>query len=397
MKASIIGLILIILISKNNFGQNPDAEIFLHKVDSICRMVKNAQYEVSYSRTDVLQKNELFNRAAYVVMSKKIKDKQDFFNINFKFKINIKNYIRKDMWMSYDGNFMYFKSDDRDTILVAPAIEKNRSSITGGSVYNLLMTPISIDSFFYKKIKKIKKITLDSIIDIKNIKQYQISIKFMDGNLKNIKSIWIFNEKFLPQKNFHSYEYEGNLYQDNLFIEYKSFDLLDEQEKFNFAELDNFVYTPYVKSVSKYSKKTIGEESPYWKLRAISGDSVGIDKNNKITILDFGYTSCAPCLKTMPIIQKIHEKYRNKNIEIIGINCCETNIKNAIDYVRRKKYTYKIALNGDSVTNLYNITTFPTIYIINQNRKIIYHHEGFHEDILNKISKIIDDELTKSQ
>ena len=49
-------------------------------------------------------------------------------------------------------------------------------------------------------------------------------------------------------------------------------------------------------------------------------------EKEKIYLLDFWYTSCLPCLKMIPILNKLFDEFKD-NIEIIGVNPLESDYK----------------------------------------------------------------------
>ena len=44
-----------------------------------------------------------------------------------------------------------------------------------------------------------------------------------------------------------------------------------------------------------------------------------IFKDYEITIVDVWGTYCSPCIKAMPVLASLHEKYEDKGVNVIGI------------------------------------------------------------------------------
>jgi len=102
-------------------------------------------------------------------------------------------------------------------------------------------------------------------------------------------------------------------------------------------------------------------------------------KGEKLTLLDFWATWCKPCTKAIPELNKIHQEYGPKGVEIIGINCDgPRSISKVIPMSKSLNIQYPILLdiNSDLKMEL-NIITFPTLVIVNSAGKIIWIHEGY--------------------
>lgn len=113
-------------------------------------------------------------------------------------------------------------------------------------------------------------------------------------------------------------------------------------------------------------------------------------KTNKVTILDFWYTRCMPCIKVIPHLNKIKEKYKDK-IEVIGVNPVENteNDKERIDkFLKRTPIQYPILLISEGL-NEFNIRAYPTLYILDKSNKVIYSKIGSSEDTFAELDKIL--------
>lgn len=119
-------------------------------------------------------------------------------------------------------------------------------------------------------------------------------------------------------------------------------------------------------------------------------------KPRKLTILDFWYTSCYPCIKTIPKLNKLKEKYGDE-IEIIGVNNIEfkSEQKEKIEALKERfPISYKIFLT-EEIPEAYNIKSYPTIYIIDSDGRVKYANTGYSENMYDKLVEIID-ELIKN-
>ena len=118
-------------------------------------------------------------------------------------------------------------------------------------------------------------------------------------------------------------------------------------------------------------------------------------KGEKLTLIDFWATWCKPCNKAIPELNKIYELYKNKGVEIIGINCDGPRSISKVAPLSKSlqiQYPVLIDINSELKTEL-NIVGLPTLVIVNSNGKIVWIHEGFvsgdTEIIITEIEKYL--------
>jgi thiol-disulfide isomerase/thioredoxin len=121
-------------------------------------------------------------------------------------------------------------------------------------------------------------------------------------------------------------------------------------------------------------------------------------KGEKITIIDFWATWCKPCNKAIPELNKIYDSYKDKGVQIIGINCDgPRSINKVAPLASALKIKYQVLTDIDSeVMKDLNINAFPTLIIINSQGKIVWIHEGFSSGDEKIIIKEIEKNLSKS-
>lgn len=104
-------------------------------------------------------------------------------------------------------------------------------------------------------------------------------------------------------------------------------------------------------------------------------------KGEKITVIDFWATWCKPCMKAIPKLSQLSSKYRSKGVHFIGINGDgPRNIAKVGPLTRALQINYPVLLDPDlTIMQDLNVSTFPTLLILNQNNEIIWRHEGYIE------------------
>jgi thiol-disulfide isomerase/thioredoxin len=95
---------------------------------------------------------------------------------------------------------------------------------------------------------------------------------------------------------------------------------------------------------------------------------------NKFTILIFYDPNCGHCQKEVPEINdKFYKTYKAKGVEVIAA-CAERNPNDWRKFVRKHKLSFINVFDADTVVdfrNVWDVYSFPVIYVLDQNKKII--------------------------
>ncbi|WP_300662945.1 TlpA disulfide reductase family protein [Fluviicola sp.] len=111
----------------------------------------------------------------------------------------------------------------------------------------------------------------------------------------------------------------------------------------------------------------------------------------KVMILDFWFTTCMPCIKAIPDLNRLKQKYKDK-IEIIGINPFENQLRHQAkieQFLQRTPMDYPILLVNE-VPEEYNIQGFPTLYVIDQHGKVRFSSMGLLENTYEELGKVLE-------
>ncbi|MDE1851711.1 MAG: redoxin family protein [Candidatus Micrarchaeota archaeon] len=113
---------------------------------------------------------------------------------------------------------------------------------------------------------------------------------------------------------------------------------------------------------------------------------------DKVVLVDFWTYSCINCIRTIPFLNALQQKYGNDGLVIIGVHTPEfqfeknyTNVRNAVG---RFNITYPVAMDSNYATWIaYSNQYWPADYIIDRNGGIRYIHFGEGGD--NQIESVI--------
>ena len=217
--------------------------------------------------------------------------------------------------------------------------------------------------------------------------------------LRNEMRIWIDKQTYLP---IQFYTVQVLLEDKDTLCQYTYDKLLSFDTTINYSRF-TLESLPAEMIVKDYKpRKTVkplgrGKPAPEWTLPTLSGDSISLaDLRGKVVLLDFFYKGCAPCCAALPTLQRMHEKYKDQGVVIIGIDPIDDPVKDDMaDFIKKRSVGYTVVFSDRELPQKYRVTGYPTLFFINREGKIVKYHEGFSASMEEKVEKQIQKMLKK--
>jgi thiol-disulfide isomerase/thioredoxin len=136
--------------------------------------------------------------------------------------------------------------------------------------------------------------------------------------------------------------------------------------------------------------------APGWSLTYLDKTPVSWDQfKGKVVVLDFWGSWCGPCRMELPVFQSVYERYKDKGVVFLGMNFERPvpgkELRDVTrEFMERNKYTFPVVIDHDQVaTGAYNVSGFPTMYMIDKSGNIRYRNVG----VLEGIETIMQDQI----
>ncbi|HVP12383.1 MAG TPA: redoxin domain-containing protein [Phycisphaerae bacterium] len=141
-----------------------------------------------------------------------------------------------------------------------------------------------------------------------------------------------------------------------------------------------------------------GSQAPDWEMKTSDGKTVSLKSlRGKVVVMDFWATWCGPCKMSMPSLQKLHERFKDKPVAVYGVNCRERFPgADPMGYIKEKGYTYPQLVNGDKAAEAYKVNGIPAIFIIDPEGKVLFSAAGFNPGMEDALGDIIQKAITKT-
>lgn len=134
-------------------------------------------------------------------------------------------------------------------------------------------------------------------------------------------------------------------------------------------------------------------QAPDFTLKSRDGKNVRLsDLRGQVVLLNFWASWCGPCRQEMPILDEIHNKYKNLGFSVLGVNLDAKSSK-AINYLKDTPVSFPVLYDPKGeVSGQYGVQAMPSTVVIDKDGNVRYLHEGYksgYEDDYRKQIKAL--------
>ena len=246
-------------------------------------------------------------------------------------------------------------------------------------------------------VDKLSNFKAINLIDIRKTKIYDKLNKYAAQELKNFNSINLIRNKEQSGQNDSLYNNSCEilklkeleyiqLHPDNYFY-FEKFTqeivpaIMDNYLLKAYEVLNTVFPAKYKDSYEGKSAKTllegtlnvkVGMQCPLFKTTDYLGNEISTDKlKGKYYLLSFWATWCGPCLEEIPQLKSIRKSYNDDQLTIISIDR-DTDSTKFLKGIDDNKMNWIHVFNSPLMENLFGKKPIPSVYLIDQNNKIIF-------------------------
>lgn len=164
----------------------------------------------------------------------------------------------------------------------------------------------------------------------------------------------------------------------------------------------------------------VGEIAPSWALMYAPGKfeflknwseeegkrlrKMATQPNRHAVLLSFFATWCQPCMKELPLLEEVYQKYKDERIKFFLVDITEATRNNpgygdmpkAGPFLKEKGLTMQILFDTrGTVMQRYNAQTLPRLFVMDGNRELTFLRRGFHDGEEDKFKNELSDEIER--
>jgi thiol-disulfide isomerase/thioredoxin len=140
----------------------------------------------------------------------------------------------------------------------------------------------------------------------------------------------------------------------------------------------------------------LGQTAPDFALKTIDGENVGKTeyKAYPATVLDFVAPNCGFCKRQLPLVEPIRASYESRGVRFVNVmqtmhqDFTQDQIIGVLNGLGNKA---QVAIDtGNTVGQKFKATSYPTLFVVDKNGKIVEVVVGARSDIANTLTQRLD-------
>lgn len=377
-------------------ASQPDPKAILEASAMACLQIKTIVYEVTEEQRDE-HGHAMYTTVATIRQARAQVPSSGFADGIYQVvgRTTIRGKETEEFSYAYNGTAFRMKDPEAKVILV---VNSPSGYVVGqmlGPTRGLLVTPqFTQVEPFKRMIAESDRLTHEGIVDVGGVPCHVIAVTMTSVHpafgKQTRTSRWFIGVKDMLPRKFES----GMSRRTSRILEINK----------PSAETDYFLSVP-----SGYGEKlvtgkqaetkgllAVGTVAPEWRLTDPRGRVHSLsDYRGKIVVLDFWATWCLPCRRSMPELQAIHEKFRDKGVVVLGLDVGEGegDSGDPVAFMKSLKLTYGLLLKGNATGKSYMAAVLPTLYVIGPDGKILHAEFGYRSDLRTALTELIGKQL----
>ena len=136
--------------------------------------------------------------------------------------------------------------------------------------------------------------------------------------------------------------------------------------------------SPNQKTTLNQERPEVGHPAPDFTLRNLQGNLEGLaDHKDKVIILNFWATWCAPCLEEMPAFEKLYRRYRSQGVTVLAVSLDKGDLSKVKGFVDANNLTFPVLIDsGGTAEKLYPSFNIPFTYVIDKAGRVAARVDG---------------------
>jgi thiol-disulfide isomerase/thioredoxin len=139
----------------------------------------------------------------------------------------------------------------------------------------------------------------------------------------------------------------------------------------------------------------LGKAVPAFEFVNVDGEKITPDTlKGKITVLDFWFTQCSPCQQGFPLLNKVYERYKNRDdVGFITVNADSNAVSDQTVRETHKAWGSTLPLARDlneHIKNAWQVSAMPAMFVIGSDGTVQHHEMGVNAELEKELPETIE-------
>jgi peroxiredoxin len=130
-----------------------------------------------------------------------------------------------------------------------------------------------------------------------------------------------------------------------------------------------------------FAGESSATNAPTFTLEDVDGNTINLDSllTKGPVLMSFWALWCKMCIKELDALRCYAEEFDTLNITLLAISQDKTRaVPKVKPFATSHNWTYQVVLDPENtMREMYNVQAMPTFFIIDQNKKIVFTHQGY--------------------
>ena len=124
------------------------------------------------------------------------------------------------------------------------------------------------------------------------------------------------------------------------------------------------------------------------------------DLKNKVVVLDFYATWCAPCRESIPHLVELQTRYGPQGLEVVGLNVGGADDRDKVaEFAKEFHIQYQLGIPDPEIESFYvgNNDVIPQTFIIDRKGEVVKGFIGYDDSVGEALDRLIQTSLSATE
>ena len=154
------------------------------------------------------------------------------------------------------------------------------------------------------------------------------------------------------------------------------------------ASPDRLLLYPY----RHQKNESLGQPAPDFTLPLLDGTVFQLSsQTGKVVVLDFWATWCGPCVRALPEMRKLSEKFAGQEVVLVGVSSDQPEAEAKVrELVASNGLTYAIGIATNDIGDAYQVQGIPCLFVVDRAGRLQHRHVGYDPQLSEKIGGVVE-------